>query len=146
MGSTVKVLLHRRVLPILCACGLLALAGCGGLKLVPVSGKVMLGDKPLKGGGVSFIPDASKGNTARVSCTGRIDSQGHYQLATSAVRGSDSGKGAPLGWYKVTLLTTLPGSPEISVNSKYLDPETTPLSVEVVADPSPGAYDLKLTK
>jgi hypothetical protein len=121
-------------------------AGCGGLKLVPVSGTVMLGDKPLQGGAVSFIPDASKGNTARVSCLGRIDSNGHYALSTSAVKGSDSGKGAPVGWYKVTLITTLPGSPEIQVDGQYLDPEKTPLSIEVVADPEPGAYDIKLKK
>jgi hypothetical protein len=125
---------------------LLTVAGCGGLKLVPVSGKVTLDNKPVHGGGVSFIPDASKGNTARVSCVGRINAQGRYELTTTAVKGSDSGKGAPLGWYKVTLLTTLPGAPEIKVHSKYLDPDKTPLSIEVVADPAPGAYDLKLTK
>jgi hypothetical protein len=46
----------------------------------------------------------------------------------------------------VTLVTTLPGSPEITVNPKYLDADQTPLSVEVVADPKEDAYDLKLTK
>jgi hypothetical protein len=124
----------------------LALAGCGGLHLVPVSGTVMMGGKPLPRGGVSFIPDASKGNTARVSCVGRINSQGRYELSTNGVKGSDSGKGAPLRWYKVTILTTLPGSPEIKVNAKYLDPVATPLSVEVVANPAPGAYDFDVTK
>jgi hypothetical protein len=142
--ATAQVSLGRPLLRILCACGLFALAGCGGLKLVPVSGKVTLGDKPLKGGGVCFIPDASKGNDARVSCVGRIDSEGRYQLTTSAVKGSDSGKGAPLGWYKVTIITTLPGAPEITVDRKYLDPEKPTLFVEVVADPAPGAYDLHL--
>jgi hypothetical protein len=125
---------------------LLALAGCGGLKLVPVSGKVTLNGKPLSGGGVSFSPDASRGNKARVSCLGRINAQGHYELSTSGVKGSDSGKGAPLGWYKVTLVTTLPGSPEISLPGKYLDPDKTPLSVEVVAKPEPGRYDFELTR
>jgi hypothetical protein len=62
------------------------------------------------------------------------------------VKGSDSGKGAPLGWYKVTLITTLPGAPEIKVEGRYLDPEKTPWAIEVVADPAPGAYDLALTK
>jgi hypothetical protein len=128
------------------ACGLLTLTGCGGFTLIPVSGKVTLGGKPLKGGGVSFVPDASRENNARVSCVGRIDSQGRYTLSTTGVKGSDSGKGAPLGWYKVILLTTLPGSPEISVPAKYLDPKDTPLKVKVVADPEPGAYDLELKK
>ena len=125
---------------------MLAAAGCGGLKLVPVSGTVMLGDQPLHGGGVCFIPDASQGNQARVSCVGRINAQGRYELSTSSVQGSESGRGAPLGWYKVTLLTTLPGSPEITVDRRYLDAETTPLRIEVVANASPGTYDLKLAK
>jgi hypothetical protein len=144
--GTGKVQLGRPVSGILCAWGLLALAGCGGLKLVPVSGRVTLNDKPLNGGGVSFIPDASKGNNARVSCVGRITPQGRYELTTTAVKGSDSGKGAPVGWYKVTLITTLPGSPEITVDRKYTDPDRTPWSVEVLADAPPGAYDLKLTR
>jgi hypothetical protein len=136
----------RRFWYILGAWGLITVAGCGGLKLVPVSGTVKMGNQPLKGGAVSFIPDASKGNNARVSCVGRIDSQGRYTLTASAVKGSDSGKGAPLGWYKVTLITTLPGAPEITVDSRYLDPEKTPWTLEVVADPTPGAYDLNVTK
>ena len=144
--TTAKGRRGRRVGTILCVCALVNLAGCGGLKLVPVSGKVSLGDQPLRGGAVCFIPDASKGNQARVSCVGRIDSQGRYELSTSAVQGSDSGKGAPLGWYKVTLITTLPGTPEIAVDRQYLDPEKTPLAFEVVAEPSPGTYDIKLTR
>ena len=129
---------------ILGACALLTLAGCGGLKLVPVSGRVTLGGQPLRGGAVCFVPDASTGNQARVSCVGRIDSQGRYELSTSAVQGSDSGRGAPPGWYKATLITTLPGTPEITVNRQYLDPERTPLHIEVVAEPPPDAYDIKL--
>jgi hypothetical protein len=144
--ATAKAALGRPVLAILGAWGLLALPGCGGLKLAAVSGKVMLGDKPLTHGAVSFNPDASKGNTARVMCVGRINAQGRYELTTSGVRGSDTGKGAPLGWYKVTLISTLPGEAPIPVHSKYTDPDTTPLSIEVVANPAPDAYDLKVTK
>jgi hypothetical protein len=144
--ATAKVQLGRPVWQILGAWGLLTLAGCGGLKLVPVAGKVTVDAEPLKGGVVSFTPDGSKGNTARVTCVGRVNSQGRYELMTSGVRGADTGKGAPPGWYKVTLITTLPGEPPLSVHSKYTDPDQTPLSVEVVADPPAGAYDLKLTK
>jgi hypothetical protein len=142
--ATKQTRLRLRVLSILWAWGLCALVGCGGLKLVPVSGKVTLNGKPLAGVGVSFNPDASKGNNARVSCTGRVNAQGQYTLTTTGVQGSDSGAGAPLGWYKVTLLTTLPGAPEIKVDSKYLDFDKTPLSFEVVAEPQAGAYDLVL--
>jgi hypothetical protein len=141
-----KAPLSRLVWSILCACGLFTLAGCGGLKLVPVSGKVTLGGKPLYGGAVSFVPDASKGNNARVSCMGPIRFDGRYELTTSGITESGTGKGAPPGWYKVTLLTTLPGTPAITVNPKYLNVDTTPLSIEVVADPEPGHYDLKLDK
>jgi hypothetical protein len=135
-----------RVGRLLCAWGIVAVAGCGGLKLVPVSGTVKMGDQPLKGGAVSFIPDPSRGNHAHVSCLGRLDSQGRYTLTTSAVKGSDSGKGAPLGWYKVTLITTLPGAPEIKIDGTYLDPEKTPWEVEVVDHPEPGKYDFQVTK
>jgi hypothetical protein len=140
------VQLGRPVLVILAAWGLLSLAGCGGPKLVPVSGAVTLDGKPLSHGAVSFNADASKGNTVTVSCLGRLNEQGQYQLKTIGVKKSDSGTGAPLGWYKVTLFTGLPGEPEITVNPKYLDPTKTPLSVEVVENPTPGQYDFKLTK
>jgi hypothetical protein len=143
--ATAKAQQARPVLLGFCALGLLSLPGCGGLKLVSVSGKVMLGDKPLTHGAVSFNPDASKGNTARVMCVGRINAQGHYELTTSGMRGADTGKGAPRGWYKVTLIT-FPGDQPLPVHSKYTDPDTTPLSVEVVANPAPGAYDFKVSK
>lgn len=141
-----KALLARLVCSILCACGLLAGAGCGGLKLVPVSGKVTRDGQPLGGAAVSFVPDASKGNNVRVSCMGRVGSDGRYELTTNGVAKSETGKGAPLGWYKVTLVTTLPGAPEIVVNPKYLDADKTPLSIEVVANPEADRYDLKLEK
>jgi hypothetical protein len=141
-----KLRLGRGFLGILGVCGLLPLAGCGGLRLVPVAGKVTLDGKPMKGGSVSFNPDSSKGNDARVMCVGRIDSEGRYELTTTGVKGSETGKGAPLGWYRVTLITTLPGQPVIPVADRYLDFDKTPLSVEVIADPAPDRYDLKLTK
>jgi hypothetical protein len=135
--------LIRTVGAFLCASALLASAGCGGLKVVPVSGKVTIDKVPLKGGLVSFNADASKGNKANVMCVGRINSEGRYELTTNSV--SETRKGAPLGWYKVTLKTTLPGEAEIKVPGKYLDFEQTPLWIEVVADPKSGAYDLELT-
>jgi hypothetical protein len=136
----------RPVRLVLCACGLLAATGCGGLKFVPVSGKVTLGGKPLGGGAVSFVPDASKGNTNRLSCMGRVGPNGGYELTTTGVTKAETGQGVPLGWYKVTLVTTLPGVPEITVDPKYLDPDKTPLAIEVVANPEPDRYDFKLER
>jgi hypothetical protein len=105
---------------------------------------VTLDGKPLQDGLLVFHPDESKGNTAHVACTGRVK-DGRYTLNTSAVMKGDTGSGAPVGWFKVTLTNDLPGMPYIPVHKKYLQPETTPVSVEIKDDPAPGAYDIKLT-
>jgi hypothetical protein len=136
--------ISRRIGTAVLACALVTLVGCGGLRVVPVTGKVMLGDKPLAGAVVSFNPDQAKGNTHRVSSTGRIDKDGHYEIYTDD--GSKVRKGAPPGWYKVTLMTGLPGAPALEIDGKYLDMEKTPFSVEVVEDPKPSAYDFTVTK
>ena len=135
----------RCVVSLCCACGLLTLAGCGGqFKLVPVAGAVTVNGEPLNQFRVSFVPDTAKGNTTPVSCLGRIQG-GRFELQTMAVKASDGGAGAPLGWYKVVLVTGLPGDPEPNFDAKFADVNTTPLSVEVVENPEPGRYDLKLT-
>ena len=132
-----------RVLAVLCTCGALAAPGCGGPKHVPVAGTATMVDgKPLAGLVISFNADPAKGNDARVACMGRIDANGHYSLI------SDDGfkvtKGARLGWYKVTLSS--PDDYQIPANKKYTDFRKTDLLVEVVAEPMPGAYDLKFAK
>ena len=138
--ATINLRLRR----VLGMCGLMAIVGCGGLKLVPVSGKVTLNGKPLAGAAVTFNADPAKGNTHRVSCQVRIKADGQYEMYTD--EGGKVSKGAPLGWYKVTFLTGLPGAPPIEIDGKYLDFDKTPLSVEVVDDPRPGAYDFTLPK
>jgi hypothetical protein len=128
---------------------LLTLSGCS-FKLVPVSGTVTGPDgKPLTGVGVIFSPDESKGNSRHVAAWSRLNGQGQYNLATMSVKGSDpNGPGAPLGWFKVTLLDNLPGMSPLpkSIDHKYTDEKKTPLEVEVVENPAPGAYDFKITK
>src|SRR5262245_7526088 len=106
-------------LGVLWACAVLPMGGCGGVKRVPVTGAITLDGQPLQGGVLLFHPDESRGNTARVSCTGPVKG-GRYTLVTSGVTRSDTGEGAPLGWYKVTLINDLPGMAEIKVHSKYL--------------------------
>jgi len=137
----------RAILKSLYACGLLALAGCGGggLKLVPVSGTVTLNGKPLSQCTVTFIADASKGNKVAASLIGRLNAQGEFTLRTVAVKASEGGMGAPLGWYKVTLRAG-PNDADLKVNPDYLDPNKTPLSIEVIESPPPGHYDIKLSK
>jgi hypothetical protein len=127
--------------------GLFALAGCGGVKMVPVSGKVMLGDQPLTAGRVSLVPDRDKGNGASVACIGRINSQGGYDIVTATVRGEIQ-KGAMTGWYKVTILNSNEFKEDVEgkINKKFMDERTTPLRVEVIENPPPGQYDFKVSK
>jgi len=122
-------------------------AGCGGPKLVPVSGTVTLADQPLTGGRIIFYPDASKGNDARVACTGRISADGRYEIfTTNMLKGAASGKGAPPGWYKVTLVNSnRKDDLDPNVDAAFQDEEKTPLIVEVADPPTPGAFDFKLT-
>ena len=133
-----------RLLRGLCACGLMAVVGCGGFKVVPVAGKATAGGKPLTRGVVSFNPDPAKGNKARVACSGRVQGDGQYELFTDD--GSHVMKGAPVGWYKVTVAATPGDEKPLPVNNKYTDCDTTDLAVEVVANAAPGAYDLNFGK
>jgi hypothetical protein len=127
-------------------CGAVVLAGCeASVKRVPVTGTVTLDGQPLSGGVLLFHPNEAKGNTSRVSCTGPVNN-GKFNLVTSGVTKNETGSGAPLGWYKVTLLTDLPGTKPIAVHPKYLKAESTPLEVEITDNPPAGAYDFKMTK
>jgi hypothetical protein len=128
---------------------LVVLLGCGGgVKPIPVQGKVTLGDNPLPAGAegtVTFHPDTSKGNknTFPFPPLGAIK-DGKFSMATGKQ------EGAPAGWYKVTVNAHLPskeeyGVPTPLVNAQFDKPETTPLSVEVKPDAAPGSYDFKVT-
>jgi hypothetical protein len=125
------------------------LTGCGGPALVPVSGKVLLDGKALtSGGAVRFTPDESKGNTSKLEPVGKIAEDGTYTMETN-------GKpGAPAGAYKVVVSAQGPpvnpndpySLPKHIINKKYGQEATTDLSVTVVANAAPDAYDLKVTK
>lgn len=133
-----------RLLGVLCASGLMAVTGCGGRKVVPVAGTATVDGKTLTRGVVSFNPDPAKGNNVRISATGQVKGDGRYEIFTDD--GRKVIKGAPLGWYKVTI--TAPGGDDrpLPVNAKYSDFNKTSLAIEVVANPAPGAYDLNFTK
>jgi hypothetical protein len=129
----------------LCACVWIALVGCGGPKTVPVHGTATLEGKPLDRGVVFFNPDASKGNNARLACRGRIGGNGQYEIYTEDM--SNVYKGCPVGWYRVTLVTLVPGNDTpIPVHPKFTQIDKTPLVIEVLDKPEPGRYDLKFTK
>jgi hypothetical protein len=120
------------------------LPGCGpsGPKTASVSGKVTLDGTPLTSGTVNLVGDESKGNTHKGTSAGSIGPDGTYKVST------DGKDGAPLGWYKVLVVTKFPGAPQdaLALDPKYIDATKTPLSYEVVASPAPGAYDLKVSK
>jgi hypothetical protein len=133
----------------------LPVLGCGDNSGVgptlPVAGKVTLNGRPLTTATtiVLFKPDPSRGNNSPFEPTATVDGDGNYRLAT---RGK---KGAPPGWYKV-VVTATEGRADADASPKqhrparsllaprYGQAATTPLVVEVVEDPSPDAYDLKL--
>jgi hypothetical protein len=132
--------------------GLILLTGCyGGPRRVPASGTIEIDGQVVEGGIVYFNPNSAKGNTARVSCLSPIQN-GKFKVSTTGMHDYESGSGVPLGWYKVSLRVNtagekprFPGPAAVEVNPIYLDPDKTPLEVEVVDNPAPGAYDLKIT-
>ena len=130
-----------------------AATGCqGGIRKVPAAGTVTLDGKPLDEGVLLFFPDPSKGNDVRVSCFAKIGKDGKFKLATSGIVDKDSGSGIPPGWYKVALNNEDDPRaredpkfrPKVVIPNRYYDATKTPLAVEVVDDPPPGHYDLKL--
>ena len=134
-------------MPCVAALGVsLALLGCGGGGAgVTVTGKVILGDKPLTIGSVIFRPDAAKGNQSKHEPTGRLDARGEYRLSTP---GQDA---VARGWYKIAVIAEQPvdpknpyASPKPLIPPRYFNPDTSGLSVQVVLEPAPGAYDLRL--
>jgi hypothetical protein len=136
---------------VLCAllAALVVVAGCG-IKRIPTSGKVTLDGQPLTEGVLQFIPDASKGNTLRLGCSGPI-SNGRWSLATTGMERADTGTGAPVGWFKVTYTHPNEGSkaPGASaapkVAAKYYREDTTPLSIELTDPPPAEGYTIELT-
>jgi hypothetical protein len=119
------------------------------VEVVPVSGKVLLGNTPLPGGQVNFHPDATKGNNSQKVPSGTIQSDGTYSLVTGTSSGAIK-EGAPPGWYKVTVSSNAILS-ESSTPSKakmpffnldYSNVRNTPLTIEVKAGVT--NYDLKM--
>lgn len=133
------------------AVGFLGAIGCGKSvgPVAPVSGTVTMDGKPLPDASVAFFPDASHGNKTSVMSRGQSGPDGVYHLATESSTGAHA-EGTPPGWYKVVVDTRNMSNPDddkhINVNKKFTSPDTTTLSVEVVSSPSPGKYDLVVTK
>src|SRR5262245_37526697 len=76
------------------------LCGCGkpGVKLYPVAGVVMVGDRAVTSGTIQFRADAAKGNKTMEVPVGEIQSDGRFELRTA------ERLGAPPGWYRVVVV------------------------------------------
>jgi len=122
----------------LCLGALLASVGCGE-KRAEVSGKVTVDGKPLNSKLITILFAPDKDNPIKKIPSAAVDANGNYTIMTG-------GKGGvPLGWYKV-IVVILPGDPPPNFDPSCTDVNKTPLSVEVVANPEPGHYDLKLAR
>jgi hypothetical protein len=120
-----------------------AICGCGdSFQLVPVTGKVTVGGKPLASGMVSYRPDRKAGNKFGGEPLGEIKN-GVYTLET---RGKP---GAPVGKYRVVVAPSGPPDntkPTVKAefDPKYSLAEKSGLDIEVVPNAPAGKYDLKL--
>jgi hypothetical protein len=152
----------QRSLAVVLAGLLMAAAGCGsGQGTVPVDGIVTLDGQPLEGAAVSFAP--AKGRPA----TAQTDAAGKFKLTTFA-----AGDGAMPGPYKVgvskmeapaapsgnvqstspdgktqlsgpsSLRGGAPPQPKSLLPAKYLNPNTSGITVEVKAGMEPVKLDL----
>jgi hypothetical protein len=152
----------RRVHETALALGIVGLlAGCGGdgVDAVPVSGRITVNGEALqsKGGVVNLVPNKDKGNTTTLEPVGTVDENGVYTVYYAKGK-----KGAPPGWYRVQVSAMPPGDqpppmprprrrgspppPPPLFKLKYTRANDSGLEIEVVRDPAPGAYDLKLSK
>ena len=130
-----------RLVRLLCLGVLLACAGCGERR-AEVTGKVTVDGKPLGGKLITILFAPDKGNPLQKIPAAAVDPDGTYIMRTGATGG------VPLGWYKVHVhwdSKNAQGQP-CPVHPRFLESGLTTLSLEVVANPQPGAYDLKFTR
>ena len=131
----------RRFVRSLCFGALVACCvGCGE-KRAPVRGKATVDGKALDSKLITILFAPDKGNALQKIPFAPLDENGNYTMTTG-----DSA-GVPLGCYKVYVRwdsKNSKGQP-CPVHARFLDSAQTTLSVEVVANPQPEAYDLKFT-
>lgn len=139
------------VTPAALGVALLFAAGCGRApKLVPVEGKVYVNDKAVEGsdtvkGYVVFHPDQSKGNMTQDHVQSEIGPDGSFKAFAGPK------EGVPPGWYKVTveLAKTNPKDPydhKPLIDEKYREADKSGFAFEVVENPEPGRYDIRIKK
>jgi hypothetical protein len=120
----------------------LTCAGCGGERRADVTGKVTVDGKPLGGKLITVLFAPDKDNPIRKIPAAAVETDGTYVMRTGPTGG------VPLGWYKVHIhwdSKNAQGQP-CPVHPRFLEAGQSTLSIEVVANPQPGAYDLKFTR
>jgi hypothetical protein len=114
----------RRFLVVFVSSGLATvLSGCGGPKLVPVSGTVTIDGQPLTGGYIFVMPKDAR------AAGGKIDSQGRFTLTTT-----DEGDGCKPGTHAVTVTAKEHLSPtrvKHLIPPKYAQPDTSETTVTI---------------
>jgi hypothetical protein len=100
--------------------------GCkpGVEQLAPVKGKVQFRGRPLQGGTIVFIPDASRGTHGSMAIAD-IEPDGSFTMMTNNVLG------AVPGHHKVTVSWSQPQSP---LPVKYRDPQQSGVTCEILAN------------
>jgi hypothetical protein len=129
-----------------CLAGLLLLAlllpGCGkgGPKVVPVSGRVTMDNKPLANADVTFSPaESGSSKSANLESSGRTDEEGRYSLKTN----QDRRDGAVIGTHKVRISLIERGTTIVNRVPKEYNDNTT-LTFPVPAEGTKEAnFDLK---
>jgi hypothetical protein len=106
--------------------GLCLVGGVGctkGPDLVPVSGQVLIDDKPLTTGYIQVIPDSER------AATGQIDSEGRFTLSTY-----NDGDGCVRGTHPVVVMASRqldPSRTEHLIPPKYSKPTESGLTVTI---------------
>ncbi len=128
----------------------LTFVGCGGggdqLPTAQVSGKVTFDGKPVTGGTLTFLPQASAGNpTPGKPASGTIQSDGTYELGTY-----DTDDGAVIGRHTISFSAP---APESSSNdgghgeaSASMYERLKPMKTEVEVESGSNTIDIELTK
>jgi len=125
----------------LCLGALIACVGCGERR-ADVTGKATVDGKPLNSKLITILFAPDKDNPLKKIPFAALDDDGQYTMSTGATGG------VPLGWYKVHVhwdSKNAQGQP-CPVHARFLEAGLTTISIEVVANPQPGAYDLKFTR
>ena len=104
-----------------------------------MKGLVLLDEQPLTAGTVVFGPEPA--DKDRPAIVGTIAQDGTY---TVSIKDND---GIPIGRYRATVFVGRVGkaSPDAPFAPRFSSRDS-PLVLDVVENPRPGAYDLRLTK